>query len=55
MARLETGYPLPTREQTVPDEHDPGRPLAQARREEQPAPFRAGDSPVTGPRAEDHR
>ncbi|WP_412516194.1 LLM class flavin-dependent oxidoreductase [Actinomadura madurae] len=54
MARLEIGYLLPTREQDLLGEHDPGRLVAQARRAEELGldSVWAGDSPVTRPRAD---
>lgn len=54
MARLEIGYLLPTREQDLLGEHDPGRLVAQARRAEVLGldSVWAGDSPVTRPRAD---
>ncbi|MFG2869600.1 LLM class flavin-dependent oxidoreductase [Streptomyces sp. NPDC048338] len=54
MARLEIGYLLPTRDQTVRAEHEPGRLVAQARRAERLGldSVWAGDSPVTRPRAD---
>ncbi|MEU8123291.1 LLM class flavin-dependent oxidoreductase [Spirillospora sp. NPDC049024] len=54
MARLEVGYLLPTREQDLLGEHEPGRLIAQARRAEEMGldSVWAGDSPVTRPRAD---
>ncbi|MEU1664413.1 LLM class flavin-dependent oxidoreductase [Streptomyces sparsogenes] len=54
MAGLEVGYLLPTRDQTVRGEHEPGRLIAQARRAEELGldSVWAGDSPVTRPRAD---
>jgi probable F420-dependent oxidoreductase len=54
MARLEIGYLLPTREQDLLGEHEPGRLIAQARRAEELGldSVWAGDSPVTRPRAD---
>lgn len=54
MARLEIGYLLPTRDQTVLGEHEPGRLVVQARRAEELGldSVWAGDSPVTRPRAD---
>ncbi|MGW1058746.1 LLM class flavin-dependent oxidoreductase [Micromonospora rubida] len=54
MARLEIGYLLPTRDQAVLGEHEPGRLVRQARRAEKLGldSVWAGDSPVTRPRAD---
>jgi len=54
MAGLKIGYLLPTRDQAVLGEHDPGRLVAQARRAEELGldSIWAGDSPVTRPRAD---
>ncbi|WP_217999318.1 LLM class flavin-dependent oxidoreductase [Nocardia exalbida] len=54
MARLEIGYLMPTRDQTVRGEHEPGRLVAQARRAEELGldSVWAGESPVTRPRAD---
>ncbi|MGW5222812.1 LLM class flavin-dependent oxidoreductase [Nocardia sp. NPDC004085] len=54
MARLEIGYLLPTRDQTVLGDHDPKRLVTQARRAEHVGfdSVWAGDSPVTRPRAD---
>ncbi|MBB5807252.1 putative F420-dependent oxidoreductase [Saccharothrix ecbatanensis] len=54
MAKLAVGYLLPTRDQTVLGEHEPGRLVAQARRAEELGldSVWAGDSPVTRPRAD---
>ncbi|WP_040783404.1 LLM class flavin-dependent oxidoreductase [Nocardia pneumoniae] len=54
MARLEIGYLLPTRDQTVLGEHEPKRLVAQACRAEMLGldSVWAGDSPVTRPRAD---
>jgi probable F420-dependent oxidoreductase len=54
MARLEIGYLLPTRDQAVLGEHEPGRLVSQARRAEELGldSVWAGDSPVTRPRAD---
>ena len=54
MARLEIGYLLPTRDQAVLGEHEPGRLVGQARRAEALGfdSVWAGDSPVTRPRAD---
>lgn len=54
MAGLEVGYLLPTREQDLTGEHEPGRLVAQARRAEELGldSVWAGDSPVTRPRAD---
>ncbi|MBO8192879.1 LLM class flavin-dependent oxidoreductase [Streptomyces oryzae] len=54
MARLQIGYLLPTRDQSVLGEHEPGRLVAQARRAEELGldSVWAGDSPVTRPRAD---
>lgn len=51
---VEFGYLLPTRDQDVLGEHDPGRLVAQARRAEELGldSVWAGDSPVTRPRAD---
>lgn len=54
MAKLEVGYLLPTRDQSVLDEHDLRRLVVQARRAEELGldSVWAGDSPVTRPRAD---
>jgi probable F420-dependent oxidoreductase len=54
MTELKVGYLLPTRDQSVLGEHEPGRLVAQARRAEQLGldSVWAGDSPVTRPRAD---
>ncbi|MFG2091751.1 MULTISPECIES: LLM class flavin-dependent oxidoreductase [unclassified Spirillospora] len=54
MAETRVGYLLPTREQSLLDEHDPGRLVEQARRAEALGfdSVWAGDSPVTRPRAD---
>ena len=54
MAELKIGYLLPTRDQSVKGEHEPGRLIAQARRAERLGldSVWAGDSPVTRPRAD---
>ncbi|WP_433681039.1 LLM class flavin-dependent oxidoreductase [Nocardia sp. CA-119907] len=54
MARLEIGYLMPTRDQTVRGEHEPGRLVVQARRAEELGldSVWAGESPVTRPRAD---
>ncbi|WP_141578619.1 LLM class flavin-dependent oxidoreductase [Actinomadura sp. WMMA1423] len=54
MAGLRVGYVLPTREQDMSGEHDPGRLVAQARRAEELGldSVWAGESPVTRPRAD---
>ena len=54
MAKLEVGYLLPTRDQSVMGEHDSRRLVAQARRAEELGldSVWAGDSPVTRPRAD---
>lgn len=54
MAKLAVGYLLPTRDQAVLGEHEPGRLVAQARRAEELGldSVWAGDSPVTRPRAD---
>ncbi|WP_019890683.1 LLM class flavin-dependent oxidoreductase [Streptomyces purpureus] len=54
MSGLKIGYLLPTRDQTVRAEHEPGRLVAQARRAERLGfdSVWAGDSPVTRPRAD---
>ena len=54
MAGLRVGYVLPTREQDLSGEHDPGRLVAQARRAEELGldSVWAGESPVTRPRAD---
>ncbi|GAB3450838.1 LLM class flavin-dependent oxidoreductase [Actinophytocola sediminis] len=51
---LRIGYLLPTRDQAVLGDHDPGRLVAQARRAEELGldSVWAGDSPVTRPRAD---
>ncbi|TDD79209.1 LLM class flavin-dependent oxidoreductase [Actinomadura darangshiensis] len=52
--RARVGYLLPTREQDLAGEHEPGRLVAQARRAEELGldSVWAGDSPVTRPRAD---
>ncbi|MEU3465477.1 LLM class flavin-dependent oxidoreductase [Streptomyces sp. NPDC006733] len=54
MAKLKVGYLLPTRDQSVREEHDAGRLVAQARRAEELGldSVWAGESPVTRPRAD---
>jgi probable F420-dependent oxidoreductase len=54
MAKLEVGYLLPTRDQSVLGEHDLRRLVVQARRAEELGldSVWAGDSPVTRPRAD---
>ncbi|GAB7103204.1 LLM class flavin-dependent oxidoreductase [Streptomyces phaeofaciens JCM 4814] len=54
MGKLEVGYLLPTRDQSVRGEHDPGKLAVQARRAEELGldSVWAGDSPVTRPRAD---
>ncbi|TDD79163.1 LLM class flavin-dependent oxidoreductase [Actinomadura rubrisoli] len=54
MGRLEIGYLLPTRDQAVRGEHEPGQLVGQARRAEALGvdSVWAGDSPVTRPRAD---
>ncbi|MEU9993657.1 LLM class flavin-dependent oxidoreductase [Streptomyces sp. NPDC048045] len=54
MERLKIGYLLPTRDQSVRDEHDPGRLIAQTRGAEQLGldSVWAGASPVSRPRAD---
>lgn len=54
MVRLEIGYLLPTRDQAVLGEHEPGRLVDQAQRAEALGfdSVWAGDSPVTRPRAD---